>query len=182
MPAAADSPAARVGSRSSGWVGLPILREIRDYRFSRFRADIVAGATVAIVSIPQALGFSLIVGLPPGVVLTTVIIGGFAAALPTRAVRLRTAEAVASVRELARLPSVNADPRELCDRGLGYSISQAIPRFRFDYLNEGGGPWAFVTEMALRSGRGMVEEAAGGTLQEVGWFMPHRTEDGKEII
>lgn len=45
-----------------------------------FRADVFAGATVAMVSIPQAIGFALIAGLPPKMVLTSVIVGGFIAA------------------------------------------------------------------------------------------------------
>ncbi|MDR1498109.1 MAG: SulP family inorganic anion transporter [Puniceicoccales bacterium] len=40
-----------------------------------------AGATLALVSVPQAVGFSLILGLPPVVVLASMIMGGFIGAL-----------------------------------------------------------------------------------------------------
>lgn len=45
------------------------------------RTDTLAAATVAMVSIPQAVGFALIAGLPPPMVFTCVIVGGFVAAL-----------------------------------------------------------------------------------------------------
>jgi sulfate permease, SulP family len=60
---------------------LPLLTELRNYRPGKLKADVVAGATVAIVAIPQALGFALIVGLPVQAVLVTAMIGGFFAAL-----------------------------------------------------------------------------------------------------
>lgn len=49
------------------------------YRLPDFRTDVLAAATVAMVSIPQAVGFALIAGLPPAMVLTCVIVGGFVA-------------------------------------------------------------------------------------------------------
>jgi sulfate permease, SulP family len=62
-------------------VRLPFLGEIRRYSWAKFRADLLAGATVTLVSIPQAIGFSLILNLPPGPVIASVIIGGFVGAL-----------------------------------------------------------------------------------------------------
>jgi hypothetical protein len=59
----------------------PALPErLRSYRMADFRFDLLAAATVAMVSIPQAVGFALIAGLPPAMVLSCVIVGGFAAA------------------------------------------------------------------------------------------------------
>jgi SulP family sulfate permease len=60
---------------------LPFIAEIRNYSWEKFRADLVAGATVTLVSIPQAIGFSLILNLPPGPVIASVVIGGFVGAL-----------------------------------------------------------------------------------------------------
>jgi SulP family sulfate permease len=62
-------------------VRLPFLGEIRNYSLAKFRADLLAGATVTLVSIPQAIGFALIMNLPPGPVIASVIIGGFVGAL-----------------------------------------------------------------------------------------------------
>jgi sulfate permease, SulP family len=53
----------------------------RGYSWERWRVDLLAAATVAMVSIPQAVGFALIAGLPPAMVLTCVVVGGFVAAL-----------------------------------------------------------------------------------------------------
>jgi SulP family sulfate permease len=62
-------------------VRLPFVRELRNYTWSKLRADLMAAATVTLVSIPQAIGFSLILGLPPTPVIVSVIIGGFVGAL-----------------------------------------------------------------------------------------------------
>src|SRR5208282_3751045 len=62
-------------------VRLPFIGEIRRYTWAKFRADLLAGATVTLVSIPQAIGFALILNLPPQPVIASVIIGGFVGAL-----------------------------------------------------------------------------------------------------
>jgi SulP family sulfate permease len=62
-------------------VRLPFVAELRQYSWEKFRADLLAGATVTLVSIPQAIGFSLILNLPPRPVIASVIIGGFVGSL-----------------------------------------------------------------------------------------------------
>ena len=62
-------------------VRLPFLAELRTYTSAKFRADLLAGATLTLVSIPQAVGFALILGLPPQSVIVSVIIGGFVGSL-----------------------------------------------------------------------------------------------------
>jgi sulfate permease, SulP family len=62
-------------------VRLPFVAELRKYTWTKFKADLVAAATVTLVSIPQAIGFSLILNLPPGPVIASVIIGGFVGSL-----------------------------------------------------------------------------------------------------
>ena len=57
-----------------------LIGRLRSYNAADFRVDLLAAATVAMVSIPQAVGFALIAGLPPAMVLTCVIVGGFTAA------------------------------------------------------------------------------------------------------
>lgn len=59
----------------------PFLAELRQYSFAKLKADLVAGATLTLVSIPQAVGFALILGLPPQPVIAAVIIGGFVGSL-----------------------------------------------------------------------------------------------------
>src|SRR5580658_248062 len=87
-------------------VRLPFLDELRGYTWGKFRADLLAGATVTLVSIPQAIGFSLILNLPPTPVIVSVIIGGFVGALffssrhhvfgPTSSISLIVAATIAS--------------------------------------------------------------------------------------
>lgn len=60
---------------------LPILRELYAYRIPAFRSDLLAGITVALVSIPQTIGFALIVGVPPQIVLYSAIVGVFFTAI-----------------------------------------------------------------------------------------------------
>jgi sulfate permease, SulP family len=85
----------------------PVVREMRRYSKKKLRADVLAGATVALVSIPQAIGFALIAGLPPEMVIMSVVVGGFLAAIfstshhlvfgPTNSISLLTASAVATL-------------------------------------------------------------------------------------
>lgn len=60
---------------------LPLLQALPDYDRRTFRADAIAGVTVALVSLPQAIGFALMAGLPPQMVIASLLIGGFFAAL-----------------------------------------------------------------------------------------------------
>lgn len=69
------------GTVTSSRLALPILRELYGYRMPTLRADLLAGATVALVSIPQTIGFALIVGISPQVVLYAAIVGVFFTAL-----------------------------------------------------------------------------------------------------
>ncbi len=62
-------------------VRFPFVAELRHYSWGKLQADLVAGATLTLVSIPQAIGFSLILNLPPQPVIAAVIIGGFFGAL-----------------------------------------------------------------------------------------------------
>lgn len=71
---------AALGSRMFR-VHFPFARELRTYSWPKFRADLIAGATLTLVSIPQAVGFSLILNLPPTPVIAAVMIGGFVGAL-----------------------------------------------------------------------------------------------------
>jgi SulP family sulfate permease len=86
---------------------LPVLKELRNYSRETFRADLAAGATLSFVSIPQAIGFALILGLPPTPVVLSVIVGGFFGSLffsshhhvfgPTSSSCLIVATAIASI-------------------------------------------------------------------------------------
>ena len=87
-------------------VRFPFVQELRHYSWAKFRADLIAGSTLTLVSIPQAIGFSLILNLPPQPVIAAVIIGGFFGALffssrhhvfgPTSSISLIVAATIAS--------------------------------------------------------------------------------------
>lgn len=87
-------------------VQFPFVGEFRDYTRDKLRHDLIAGATLTLVSIPQAIGFALILGVPPMIVILSVVIGGFVAALffsshhhvfgPTTSISLITATTVAA--------------------------------------------------------------------------------------
>ena len=68
---------------SSAWLRqrFPLAEELPRYSWSKLKADFLAGSTVSLVSIPQAIGFALIAGLPPLMVIMSVIVGGFVCAL-----------------------------------------------------------------------------------------------------
>jgi SulP family sulfate permease len=75
----------RSGDSARRWLlnRLPVWQELRTYNREKFRPDLAASATVALVSIPQAIGFALIAGLPPLMVVMAVVVGGFVAAILT---------------------------------------------------------------------------------------------------
>ncbi len=95
-------------------VRMPFVGEFRHYSTSKLRADLVAGATLTLVSVPQAIGFALILGLPPMSVVYSVVIGGFFSALffsshyhvfgPTTSVCLITAATIAANANLGLAP------------------------------------------------------------------------------
>ena len=82
-------------------IHFPFVQEFRRYSWDKLHHDLIAGATLTLVSIPQAIGFSLILGLPPMTVVLSVVVGGFVSALffsshhhvfgPTTSVSLITA-------------------------------------------------------------------------------------------
>ena len=96
-------------------VRFPFVQEFRHYSWEKLRADLVAGATLTLVSIPQAIGFALIFGLPPAPVITSVMIGGFVGSMffsshhhvfgPTTSVSLIVASTLAA-HVSAGLPSL----------------------------------------------------------------------------
>ncbi|MGB7768869.1 MAG: SulP family inorganic anion transporter [Verrucomicrobiia bacterium] len=87
-------------------IRLPFVHELRRYSWDKFRHDLIAGATLTLVSIPQAIGFALILGLPAMPVILAVVVGGFFSALffssyhhvfgPTTSVFLITAATLAA--------------------------------------------------------------------------------------
>ena len=56
-------------------------RLFRDYQRADLRYDLIAGLTVAVVMLPQAIVFAFIAGMPPASGLYTAIIGSIVAAL-----------------------------------------------------------------------------------------------------
>ncbi len=64
------------GARERIWGNLipPLLRSLRHYQRGWLRGDILAALTVAAISIPQAIAFSLLIGIPvPAVIASTVV-------------------------------------------------------------------------------------------------------------
>jgi sulfate permease, SulP family len=57
------------------------LHIVRGYSVDKARADLVAGLTVAVILLPQAIAFALIAELPPQVGLYTALVGALVGAL-----------------------------------------------------------------------------------------------------
>lgn len=62
-------------------VRVPFVAELKQYSWGKLGADLVAGATLTLVSIPQAVGFSLILGISPMPVIASVVVGGVVGSL-----------------------------------------------------------------------------------------------------
>jgi SulP family sulfate permease len=71
---AADSGSATAAHRGRWLDFVPAFAVLRGYSWSTFRADLVAGLTVAAVAVPQAMAYALIIGLPPEYGLYTAIV------------------------------------------------------------------------------------------------------------
>ncbi|HEU5396706.1 MAG TPA: SulP family inorganic anion transporter, partial [Verrucomicrobiae bacterium] len=92
----------------------PFFKELHTYNWDKLKHDLIAGATLTLVSIPQAIGFALILGLPPMPVILSVVVGGFVAALffssyhhvfgPTTSISLITAATIARNGDLGLNP------------------------------------------------------------------------------
>ena len=59
----------------------PFVRDLRNYSIAKFKLDIVAGLTVAIVGTPQAIAYAVIAGVDPKFGLYTCIVPVIVAAL-----------------------------------------------------------------------------------------------------
>lgn len=71
----------RVNIETSFLYLLQPVRFLRAYQLNNLRPDIIAGLTVAVVLLPQAIAYALIAELPPQVGLYTAIVGAIIAAL-----------------------------------------------------------------------------------------------------
>lgn len=86
---------------------VPALDSLRGYRFGHFRADFLAGVTVATVAVPQAMAYALVAGVPPEYGLYTAIVMTAVGALfdssrqlingPTNAISIAVLSAVAII-------------------------------------------------------------------------------------
>lgn len=84
---------------------IPALASLRGYDFPTFRADLLAGLTVAAIAVPQAMAYALIAGLPVEVGLFTAVVSTLAGALftssrqlingPTNAISIATLSVLA---------------------------------------------------------------------------------------
>lgn len=54
-----------------------LISALRDYSFTKFKSDLIAGIVVGIVALPLAVAFAIASGVSPTVGLITAIIGGF---------------------------------------------------------------------------------------------------------
>lgn len=109
---AASAPMPREPSRI--WRVIPALDSLRSYSWSTFRADSVAGLTVAAIAVPQAMAYATIFGMPPQYGLYTAIVTTTVGALfdsskhlingPTNAISIAMLSALATVPAEDRIP------------------------------------------------------------------------------
>lgn len=95
---------------------MPALASARQYSFAKLRRDLLAGLTVAVVEVPQAMAYALIAGVPPQYGLYTSIIQGAIGALlsssnhvtsgPTNTQALLIASAVTRLADPVNAPQV----------------------------------------------------------------------------
>jgi len=104
---------------SAGWRRLlqpfrPPFETARHYNWHKFRKDIVAGLTVSVVEVPQAMAYALIAGVPPQYGLYTSVIQGIIGALLSSSEHMTTGptntQSLLIASAVHRLASPTADP------------------------------------------------------------------------
>lgn len=109
-----DSPLPR--GRAAPRFLLPAVESARAYTFGKLRRDVLAGLTVAVVEVPQAMAYAVIAGVPPQYGLYTSIIQGVIGGLlsssnhitsgPTNTQALLVASAVTRLADPADAPQL----------------------------------------------------------------------------
>lgn len=90
------------------------IRIFQSYRHDNLQPDLVAGLTVAIISLPQAIAYALVAGLPPEMGLYTAIVGPIVAALWGSSDQLQSSPTTAlSLLVLSSLSATTAGPAQV---------------------------------------------------------------------
>lgn len=94
----------------------PPLRSIRAYNLTKLRKDLLAGLTVSVVEVPQAMAYAIIAGVPPEYGLYTSIIQGVIGALLSSSEHMTTGptntQSLLIASALHRIVNPNASPEE----------------------------------------------------------------------
>lgn len=92
----------------------PALHTVRHYSFTKLRGDLLAGLTVSVVELPQAMAYALIAGVPPEYGIYTSIIQGIIGALLSSSEHLATGptntQSLLIAAAVQRLVASPADP------------------------------------------------------------------------
>jgi SulP family sulfate permease len=94
----------------------PPFRTARHYNLHKLRKDLVAGLTVSVVEVPQAMAYAIIAGVPPVYGLYTSIIQGFIGALLSSSEHMTTGptntQSLLIASAVHRIVSPQADPTQ----------------------------------------------------------------------
>ena len=115
---------------------------IRNYKLAFLRPDLIAGLTVAIVLLPQAIAYAIIADLPPEVGLYTAIVGTAVAALWGSSIHLSTgptnAASLLVLSVLAEALATSAiDPSQFVVAASVMAVLAGIMRFLFGLFRLG---------------------------------------------
>ena len=92
----------------------PPLEPIRHYNLHKFRKDILAGLTVSVVEVPQAMAYAIVAGVPPQYGLYTSVIQGAVSALLSSSEHMTTGptntQSLLIASAVHRFASANGDP------------------------------------------------------------------------
>src|SRR3954471_21322833 len=93
---------------------MPPIETIRHYNVHKLRKDLVAGLTVSVVEVPQAMAYAVIAGVPPVYGLYTSIIQGTIGALLSSSEHMTTGptntQSLLIISALRRIVLPDADP------------------------------------------------------------------------
>jgi len=72
---AAEERVQRLGDKLRANIIPPLLRELRTFTAADFKADLRSGVVIAALTIPQAVAFSLLIGIPVPAVIGSALVG-----------------------------------------------------------------------------------------------------------
>jgi SulP family sulfate permease len=113
----------------------PPIEAARNYSVAKLRKDLIAGLTVAVVEVPQAMAYALLAGVPPQYGIYTSVIQGFFGALLSSSEHMTTGptntQSLLIASAVTRLAVPTADPGTYLSLVFGLTLLKGLIQLAF---------------------------------------------------